>query len=117
MIDGITQTLSAANTIYNVNAGAAAKFYGESGEISKINSLKPTGSKLKSFTSTELIVDDSVGLYPISANVVVYSKATGSYKLSTLSEAIAAYQNKTSVSFYYDKEPSRGGCIRVIVHN
>ncbi|MDF3001045.1 MAG: S-layer y protein [Bacillota bacterium] len=117
MIDGITQTLSAANTIYNVNAGAAAKFYGESGEISKINSLKPTGSKLKSFTSTELIIDDSVGVYPISANVVVYSKATGSYKLSTLSEAIAAYQNKTSVSFYYDKEPSRGGCIRVIVHN
>lgn len=117
MIDGITQTLSVTNTAYNINAGAAAKFYGVSGEISKISSLKPTGSKIKNFTATELTVNDTIGTYPISSNVVVYSKATGSFKLSTLSEAIAAYQNKTSVSFYYDKEPSRGGCIRVIVHN
>lgn len=117
MIDGITQTLSVTNTAYNINAGAAAKFYGVSGEISKISSLKPTASKIKNFTATELTVNDTIGTYPISSNVVVYSKATGSFKLSTLSEAIAAYQNKTSVSFYYDKEPSRGGCIRVIVHN
>jgi hypothetical protein len=117
MIDGITQTLSVTNTAYNINAGAAAKFYGVSGEISKISSLKPTGSKIKNFTAAELTVNDTIGTYPISSNVVVYSKATGSFKLSTLSEAIAAYQNKTSVSFYYDKEPSRGGCIRVIVHN
>lgn len=117
MIDGITQTLSVTNTAYNINAGAAAKFYGVSGEISKISSLKPTGSKIKNFTAAELTVNDTIGTYPISSNVVIYSKATGSFKLSTLSEAIAAYQNKTSVSFYYDKEPSRGGCIRVIVHN
>lgn len=116
MVDGITQTLTSSDTAYNISTGAA-RFYGESGEISKINNLKVTNTKIKSFTSAELIVNDSVGTYPISSDVVVYSKSTGSYKLSTMTEALAAYKDKTSVSFYYDKEPSRGGCIRVIVHN
>ena len=115
MIDGVTNTLKTSNTSLHVNTGAA-KFYGESGEITKIKNLSPASSRIKSFTSSEIIVNDNIGTYPISANVAVYSTASGSYKLSTISDAMAAVKANKMVNFYYDKDPDRGGCIRVIVH-
>lgn len=114
LTDGVTATLSGASA--NAHAGPA-KFYGESGKISQVKNLTATGSRTKSFSASQAVIDDNIGTYPISAGVGVYSYSSGVYKPSTLSAALSAYQTNKSVTFYYDKEPEKGGCIRIIVHN
>ena len=115
MIDGVTYTLSTSN--YTLGAGAgAAEFYGESGKITNIKKLSSLSTKVKTFSSAQITVNDSIGTYPIFANVSVYEKTSSGYNISTLSAAIAAHQSKKLVTFYYDKEPIEGGCIRVIVY-
>ena len=115
MIEGVSTTLSTSNLALNVKTGAA-KFYGESAEITNIRNLTATSTRIKSFTTTQLVVTDDIGTYPISADVTVYSGTSGNYKVSTLNAAMDAYKNKKVVSLYYDKDPERGGCIRVIIH-
>lgn len=114
MVDGVTSSLSTSNISLNVKVGAA-KFYGASGEITSLSNLKSTSIRVKSFTSSQLVVTDDIGTYPISANVAVYTGSSGNYKLAAMSDAIAAYTAKKVVNFYYDKDPERGGCIRVII--
>lgn len=115
LIDGVTSTLSTSGSTLGANTGPA-KFYGESGKISLIKNLYSVGTKVKTFNSAQITVDDDTGTYPVSANVSVYTNASGSYKVSTLSAALTAFQSKKQVSFYYDKDPEDGGCIRVIVY-
>lgn len=115
IIDGVTQTLSTKDSTLNVKSGPA-KFYGESGEISIIKNLDKTGSRVKSFNSAHVVIDDDNGTYPISASVSVYANSSGSYNISTLSAALDAYNLNKSISFYYDRDPSEGGQIRVIVY-
>ena len=91
--------------------------YGESGKINQAKNLTATGSRTKSFSASQAVIDDDIGTYPISSTVGVYSYSSGVYKPSTLSAALSAYQTNKSVTFYYDKEPEKGGCIRIIVHN
>ncbi len=115
LMDGVSGTLTGAKS---TNAhGGPAQFYGESGKLDNIKSLSAAGSTIKSFNGSQVVIDDDIGTYPISADVDVYSYTNGTYKPSTLSAALAAYQSKKSVSFYFDKDPDTGGCIRVIVHN
>lgn len=113
MSDGASATLSGASTT-NAHAGAA-KFYGESGKITKIKNLYSTGISVKSFSSSQIVVDDDIENYPVSADVDVYTASASEYKASTLSAALAAYQSKKAMTFYYDKDPEDGGCIRVII--
>lgn len=115
MIDGVTYTLSTSNKTFGITGGAA-KLYGESGEISMIRSLSGLSTKVKTFNSAQITVNDDNGVYPIYADVTVYEKTSSSYQVSTLSEAMAAFQSKQLVTFYYDKDPKEGGCIRVIVY-
>ena len=104
MIEGVSTTLSTSNLALNVKTGAA-KFYGESGEITNIRNLTATSTRIKSFTTTQIVVTDDIGTYPISADVTVYSGTSGNYKVSTLNAAMDAYKNKKVVSLYYDKDP------------
>ncbi|HVI40896.1 MAG TPA: S-layer homology domain-containing protein [Anaerovoracaceae bacterium] len=113
MVGGVSSTLSTSDTTLGVNTGAA-KFYGESGEISMIRNLSSV-RKVKTFSGSQITVNDDIGTYPISADVAVYTKS-GDYKVSTLSAAMTAYQAKEMVTFYYDKAPKEGGCVRVIVY-
>lgn len=115
LLDGAQATLTTQSSTLNVHAGPA-KFYGESGEISMIRNLTATGTRIKSFNSTQVSVDDDIGTYPISGNVSVYTKTSTTYKISTLSAALSAYQSNKTVSFYYDKDPAAGGQIRIIVY-
>ena len=115
IINGVSGTLSSSTKTISAHLGGA-KFYGESGVIDSAKSLTATSTRIKSFTSSQLMVDDDIGTYPIFSNVAVYSESSGNYKLSTLSAALSAYQSKKAVTFYYDKDPDDGGCIRVIVH-
>ena len=115
LIDGVAGTLSTQSSTLNVHSGPA-RFFGESGAISKIRNLDATGSRIKSFSSSQVVIDDDIGTYPVSANVSVYTNSLGSYKTSTLSDALAAYKSNKTVSFYYDKDPDEGGQIRVIVY-
>lgn len=115
LVDGIGGTLSTQNSILAIDPGPA-RFYGEGGSIKSIRNLTKIGSRASSFTSTQMIVNDNVGTYPISPGVSVYINASGTYRISNLSEALSAYHSGKSVSFYYDKEPSRGGQIRVITY-
>ena len=116
LIEGVSDTLTTANGTLGVQAGPA-KFYGESGTISNIKNLSKTGTKVKTFASSQLTVEDKIGGYPVSADVAVYTKASGSYEISKLNDALEAFRSdKKQVSFYYDKEPEQGGCIRVIVY-
>lgn len=113
LINGVKGTLSLSEAL-NAHVGGA-KFYGESGTIDTIKSLYSLGN-VKSFKTSQVAADDKIGTYPISSNTAVYSESSGTYKSSTLSAALAAYQANKNVTFYYDKNPAEGGCIRVIVH-
>lgn len=115
MIDGVTATLSTPDSTLGVHTGPA-KFYGESGKISMIKNLASVGTKVKTFTGAQITVSDNISTYPVSTDVAVYSNTSGSYKVSTLSAALEAFRSKKQVSFFYDKEPSEGGLIRVIVY-
>ncbi|MDD3168484.1 MAG: hypothetical protein PHC91_03345, partial [Eubacteriales bacterium] len=115
LINGAESTLSTQNSVLGVSVGPA-KLYGESGKISMMKNLISTGTKVKTFSSTQITVSDDIGTYPVSANAAVYQYASGRYKASTLSDAMAAFQSKKQVSFFYDKDPNTGGCIRVIVY-
>jgi hypothetical protein len=115
IINGVAATLSTSSSTLGVNTGAA-KFYGESGSIEMIRNLTGLSTKVKTFNASQITVNDTIGVYPVSANVAVYVKDSGSYKLSTLSDAMKAFQAKTMVTFYYDKAPKEGGAIRVIIY-
>ncbi len=115
LLDGVSATLTTSNEVLNAHTGPV-KLYGESGKISKIKNLYSVGTKVKTFTGSQVTVDDDIGTYPVSADVAVYTNASGSYKASTLSAALTAFQSKKSVSFFYDKNPEDGGCIRVITY-
>lgn len=114
MIDGVSTTLS-VNASYGAGVGAA-KFYGESGKITKIGKLYSLSTKVKAFNTLQITVNDDIGTYPLSADVSVYTTSSGGYKLSTVSEALKAFQAKKMVTFYYDKAPKEGGCVRVITY-
>ncbi len=79
-----------------------------------LNSLMST--RVATFSSTEVTADTDIGTYPISSDVTVYSNTGGVYKLSTMSDALAAFNSNKLVTFYYDKDPDEGGCIRIIVY-
>lgn len=115
MIDGVSSTLTTSNSTLGAHTGPA-KFYGESGKISMISNLYSMSTKVKTFNSLQITVNDNIGTYPVSANVAVYTNASGGYKVSTLSAALTAFQSKKLVTFYYDKDPKEGGCVRVIVY-
>lgn len=115
MIDGVAAKLNTSNSSLGAHVGAA-QFYGESGSISMIKNLYSLSTKVKTFNSAQITVNDSIGTYPLSADVTVYTKGSGSYKVSTLSEALKAFQAKQMVTFYYDKAPKEGGCVRVIIY-
>jgi hypothetical protein len=114
MIDGVSATLS-SNASFGAGSGAA-KFYGESGKISMIGKLYSLSTKVKTFNGAQITVNDDVGTYPLAADVSVYANASGGYKVSILSEALKAFQAKKMVTFYYDKDPEEGGCVRVITY-
>lgn len=116
LIGGVSYTLTTSNSTLGVGAGPA-RFYGESGKITNMrNLISIYDSKVKSFNSEQITLKDDSAIYPVSAEVAVYTKGTGSYQVSTLSAALAAFQSKQMVTFYYDKSPKDGGCIRVIVY-
>lgn len=115
LLDGVSTTLTTSNSTLGAHTGPV-KLYGASGKISLMKNLYSVGTKVKSFTGSQVTVDDDNGVYPVSADVAVYTNSSGSYKASTLSAALTAYQSKKSVSFFYDKDPDEGGCIRVIVY-
>ncbi|MDD4565984.1 MAG: S-layer homology domain-containing protein [Eubacteriales bacterium] len=114
MIEGVTNTLTTPDRSLKVGTGAA-KFYGESGTIDDIQRLSSV-TQVKSFDAAYVTSGGDTGTYPISANVEVYSGSSGSYELSTIDAALEAYKSKQMVGFYYDKDPEKGGCIRVIIH-
>jgi hypothetical protein len=115
LIGGVSATLTTQNGTLGAHAGPV-KLYGESGKIALMKNLYSVGTKVKTFTGSQVTVSDDIGTYPVSANVAVYTNASGSYKVSTLSAALTAFQSKKSVTFFYDKDPEDGGCIRVIVY-
>ncbi len=115
MIGGITYTLSTSNSTLGVGTGAA-KFYGKSGTITNMNNLYKLSTNIKTFSSEQITVNDDIGTYPVSADVSVYSSTSSSYKVSTLSEALTAFRSNQHVTFFYDKDPKEGGCVRVIIY-
>ena len=116
LIDGVESTLSTQGSALHASVGPA-KFYGESGKISGIKRLIETGKTIKSFNGSQVVVNDDIGIYPVSADAAAFTYTSGGgYKASTMSAALSAYQSGKTVTFYYDKEPSEGGQIRVIVY-
>ncbi len=114
MIEGVSYTLATSNSTLGVGAGPA-KFYGESGRITSMKNLSRLSTKVTAFNSVQVTVNDSTGVYPISADAAVYENTSSGYRISTLSEALTAFQSKRLVTFCYDKDPKEGGCVRIIL--
>lgn len=105
-----THSLSA---VYNgLSSGHPVKVVMNGSSIDSIAALPTISRGVDKLTSTTAVADDKI--YTISPDVVVYKKAFDSgYMIVPLSEAI---EHPTgSMSVFFDRSPSDGGQVRVIV--
>ncbi|QIB68102.1 S-layer homology domain-containing protein [Aminipila butyrica] len=116
-IKGSSYSLNSSNTKFNVSAGPAM-FYGTGGNVEKMKNLTRANAKVKSVDSSTVTFTDGTA-YKIAADVAVYEYKTSSQTYSyegSVSDALAAYKSGKTMTYCYDKEPSKGGQIRVILY-
>lgn len=108
ILNGEEQTLHSANASYHVEKGAVAMLNIKGG-VAKMQNLSSVQlSALDSTTAT-----DSTGTsWQLAANVQIYEYRGGEYYLSAQSLISPATH---TLRAYYDKKPSEGGRIRLIV--
>lgn len=109
IVDGISGSTASGSTAFGVTTGPVQIEFGDSGIISMKNL---TGFTLSSLNSAYATSSDGTQ-YALGDNVAIYICEYGSYRLSSIS----AVSNTGSYTLkgYYDKLPSSGGRIRVIV--
>ena len=106
--DKSEKTLSSQETTCSVGA---ARFRKESGTISTATALSGTVENIDSFTSAA-VYDSNGNEYKCADNVKVFIKNAGIYTYADISDINT--QNYT-LTAYFDKSPSYGGRIRVII--
>ncbi|MCI8650990.1 MAG: S-layer homology domain-containing protein [Oscillospiraceae bacterium] len=106
-VGGVSYTYQMATGILNQTVGPVrieGNLYAP-GKISKLNSVK-----LASVDALTAVATDNTS-FPVWSSVAVYELSGSDYRLSSLERVRTGY----TLTGYYDKSISDGGCIRVIV--
>ena len=106
-VGGVSYTYQMATGILNQTVGPVrieGNLYAP-GKISKLNSVK-----LASVDALTAVATDNTS-FPVWSSVAVYALNGNDYRLSSLERVRTGY----TLTGYYDKSISDGGCIRVIV--
>jgi hypothetical protein len=106
-IGGISSTLL-SDTQYNSAEIGPVQIRYDEGAVDNIVAL----TELKSITISGNSALCGNASYPLSDTVAVYECKDGDYYLSTLA---AVSGGDYTLTGWYDKEPSQGGCVRVII--
>ena len=112
--NGQIYSISTRNSIYNVSAGSGIKIGGSTSNPDSIGKMEQISEKITSISSSSITT--TIRTYPISGNVTVYKKSsvyTKEYTQIPLSDILD--NDDMSITAYYDKLPTSGGQIRVIV--
>ena len=113
IVNGQIYSLSTKSSIYNISTGAGIKIAGNAGNPDSIGKMEQITEKITGISSSSITT--TMRTYPISSNVAVYkrdSAYTKEYTQIPLSDILG---KDISITAYYDKLPSSGGQIRVIV--
>ncbi len=114
LVDGQFYSLNTNKRILNISAGQGIMLGGNPANPDFISRLTELSGKISGVTSSHLITREEN--YPISSKVSVYQKRTiysSDYTQIPLSDIVG--KEGLQFSAYYDKSPSGGGQIRVIV--
>lgn len=111
-IGGKTSTVQSSSAVYNVTNGQPAKIFMTNTGIQSLEALKRVSQAVTSVTSEAVKAGTSE--YPLWDKATVYKKdALGNFTIIPLND-IVGNKNYT-LTAYYDKEPSAGGCVRIII--
>lgn len=114
LVNGQIYTVRTSGRLFNVSAGSGLRLSGNPANPDSVSKLSEVTQKISELRADCLIT--STESYPISGNVSVYRKSSlyaTDYIQIPLSDLLA--QEHLSITAYYDKVPSAGGQIRVIV--
>ncbi len=114
LIDGQFYSINTNKRVLNLSSGQGIMLGGNPNNPDFVSKLTELTEKVTDITSSHLITPSKS--YPISSNVSVYQKRTryaSDYTQIPLSDIIG--KDGLQFSAYYDKAPSGGGQIRVIV--
>ncbi len=111
-ISGTRNTIN-TSTKYSVYSGNAVKIIRSGNSIQSMMALYKTDRIATSISLTELTAGNDT--YKISPSVAVYTKSGINNYMSTSLEHIVNNADDYQISAYYDKTPSSGGKVRVIV--
>lgn len=113
-IGGTSMTLSLSNAAYtNITTGTPVKaIVDSSGRLQSLFPLTQVDSEIESVASSYIETED--GKLELADDVVVYQRQYDySYQVIPLSDVIGS--STGSLSAFYDKRPSSGGRVRVLV--
>lgn len=101
------------SAIYNgISTGQPVKVVMRNGNISTISALPMLSQTVTDITSTTVTAGGTV--YTVSPDVTVYTR-TSDYQYMTTPFSEAEEHAKGSVKVFFDKSPSKGGQVRLIV--
>ncbi len=106
-VEGVSYTYALQNGILNLSTGPVrieGSLYSPT-KMSKLSSVK-----LSAVDATSAVTQSNT-TFPVWDSVAVYELENGTYRLSSLERIRTGY----TLTGYYDKAVSDGGCIRVIV--
>lgn len=113
-IGGSSLTLSLTNAAYtNISTGQPVKAVVDSGgRLSSLTPLTQVDEKIETVTDTYIETEE--GKWELADDVVVYQRSYDySYQIIPLSDVIG--DAASTLSAFYDKQPSYGGRVRVLV--
>ena len=113
LVDGQLYALSTNGRSFGVSAGNGIMIGGNLNNPDSISKLSTVSEAIKGITASKLTTASTS--YPISSNVSVYRKSTlydADYVKIPITDIIGGNERYAA---YYDKLPSSGGQIRVIV--
>ncbi len=114
LVNGQFYSVNTSKRVLNLSAGQGIMIGGSPNNPDFATKLTELSGKVTQITSSHFITASTS--FPISSNVSVYQKRTrydSDYTQIPLSDIIG--KNNLQFSAYYDKAPSGGGQIRVIV--
>ena len=112
-IGGTVAQVSGGNTWYNVYSGAACITKDADGSISSMRNLTRLSKSIALATPAQVLTTDGQS-YALSGDVAVYDASGTQIRYAGIDELME--QEGAVLEAYYDKLPSDGGRIRVIVY-
>lgn len=101
------------SAIYNgISTGQPVKVVMQNGNIATISALPALSQTITDITSTTVTAGGTV--YTISPDVTVYTR-TADYQFMTTPFSEVSEHDKGSIKVFFDKSPSKGGQVRLIV--